>query len=69
MKLFIVTMTLNDYNQYGDYFVGYARNYHDALKLTPYNRVGRRKNEYEWYHITEMEVDQLYIQKDNDCNE
>ena len=72
--MWIVTRAINDYNQYGDYFVAAFNNeptFQDLKKLLPDEddvtigkliRGGGRQNfECNWYYLTEMKSGEKYV--------
>lgn len=70
--MWVVTKSVNDYNQYGDYFVCVFQNKPTVEELkaslgvnASYARKllaggGRINDEAEWYFLTEMQSGQIY---------
>lgn len=68
MSMWIVTMSVNDYNQHGDYFIAAYQDkptFADLRKLLPHKSDttigkltrggGRQAGEDEWHELTEVE--------------
>ena len=69
--MWVITSSVNDYNQYGDYFEGCFQNYPTLKELTEFfndeklaqnllNGGGRIDFEGTWYHLTEMKSGERY---------
>lgn len=57
MKLFIVTREVNEYDQFGEYFVAAFTYMPTQLELSELgvDHLEREDSEYEWYHVREVE--------------
>lgn len=73
--MWIVTRSINEYDQYGNYFVcafDHKPTFQELKNTLWLNDIttgkltrggGRQSNEYEWYYLTEINNGEIYEEK------